>query len=72
MLKSAEQGNAEAQYNLGLMYYNGEDVEKDFPTAKYWFEKSAEQGNAEAQYKLGDIYYNGQGGKRDHTQEFHW
>ena len=38
--KSAEQGNAEAQYNLGVMYYTGKDTPKDYKQAMHWFKKS--------------------------------
>jgi len=48
----AEQGNARAQHNLGLMYYNGQGVPKDHETAVKWFTLAAEQGDADAQYNL--------------------
>ncbi len=51
--KSAEQGDAWAQYNLGLIYKNGEGVSQDYEKAIDWFTKSAEQGFAVAQYYLG-------------------
>ena len=50
--KSAEQGNAGAQYELGLMYRKGLFVPKDEKIAFKWFRKSAEQGNASAQKAL--------------------
>ena len=46
--KSAEQGDATAQYNLGVCYYNGQGVAQDNKKAVYWFTKSVEQGNADA------------------------
>jgi len=52
----AEQGFSEAQYNLGLMYINGQGVLKDNKKAFYWYKKSAEQGNARGQYGLGKMY----------------
>ena len=55
--KSAEQGDAEAQYRLGWMYYKGEGVAQSFETARKWHEQAATQGNAEAQYNLGLMYY---------------
>ncbi len=42
--KSAEQGDAEAQYHLGVMYKNGRGVPQDHEKAIKWFTKSAEQG----------------------------
>ena len=45
----AEQGDAEAQFNLGVMYANGEGVTQDDKEAVKWYRLAAEQGNAEAQ-----------------------
>ena len=52
----ADQGNASAQYNLGVMYENGEGVLKDDKQAVKWYQKAADQGNASAQYNLGAMY----------------
>jgi len=53
---SAAQGNAPAQYNLGLMYANGYGVTQDYVEAVRWFKLSAAQGDAYAQYNLGVMY----------------
>ena len=71
-LKAAKQGKAEAQYNLGLMYDNGQGVNKDYTKAVYWFSKAAEQGRADAQYILGLMYYEGQGVNKDYTKAVYW
>jgi len=42
--KSAEQGDAKAQFNLGTMYYNGEGTLIDKKQAAYWIKKSYENG----------------------------
>ena len=47
-LPIAEQGDARAQYNLGVMFYFGEGVQKDYAAAAEWYTKAAEQGNAAA------------------------
>ena len=70
--KSAEQGNAQAQTNLGVAYINGEGIQKDEAQAISWFRKAAEQGNAEAQYNLGGVYENGIGVKKDKAQALTW
>ena len=57
----AEQGLAEAQFNLGLCYYNGDGVLQDYNQAAYWFTKAAEQGDASSQYSLGLCYNTGEG-----------
>ncbi|WP_172920060.1 tetratricopeptide repeat protein, partial [Capnocytophaga canis] len=50
--KSAEQGNALGQYNLGVMYDYGYGVPKDEAEAVKWYQKSARQGNEDAQKRL--------------------
>ena len=42
----AEQGNAAAQYNLGVMYDNGEGVPQDYAEAAKSYRLAAEQGEA--------------------------
>ncbi|MCA6073214.1 MAG: sel1 repeat family protein, partial [Endomicrobium sp.] len=41
--KSADQGNVNAQYNLGVMYANGEGVQQNYKEAVNWYQKSADQ-----------------------------
>ena len=57
----AEAGDAEAQYNLGLLYMNGLGVEKNERTALWWFTRAAQQGLADAQYNAGVMFYLGKG-----------
>jgi TPR repeat protein len=68
----AEQGHAEAQFNLGLMYYNGQGVPKDDAKAVKWYRKAAEQGNADAQNNLGVMYVKGQGVPQDYKEAVKW
>ena len=68
----AEQGDAKAQYNLGVMYGNGEGVTQDDKEAVKWYRKSAEQGNAIAQYNLGVMYANGEGVTQDYKEAVKW
>jgi len=70
--KSAEQGDAGAQYNLGLMYHFGEGVHQDYAKAAKWYRRAAEQGDAEAQYYLGLIYYNGWSVQRGYSEAMKW
>ena len=69
---AAEKGDAEAQFSLGVCYYNGESVAKDLEKAKEWFEKAAEQGVAEAQFSLGLCYDNEWGVAKDLEQAMYW
>jgi len=68
----AEQGDVDAQFNLGIMYYNGQGVLQDTNKALNWFHKAAEQGDVDAQFNLGHMYYNGQGVLQDSNQALHW
>ena len=70
--KLAEQGHANAQIKLGVMYYNGEGVKKEYTEAARWFTKAAEQGDAEAQNRLGLMYYKGLGVKKDYAEAVRW
>ncbi len=68
----AEQGNATAQYHLGIMYDNGLGVPQDFAEAVKWYRLAAEQNNAVAQYNLGVMYANGRGVPQDYVQAHMW
>ena len=68
----AEQGNAEAQFNLGVMYSNGYGVPQDDAEAARWYRKAAEQGVAEAQFLLGFMYRDGHGVPQDYAQAHKW
>jgi len=52
----AEAGDAEAQHNLGAMYFFGQGVGRDEKEAFKWWSKAAYQGHAKAQYRLGMVY----------------
>ena len=68
----AEQGDAQAQFYLGIMHTNGEGVPEDDRQAAYWFQKSARQGNPQSQYHLGILYANGAGVPEDDPQAVYW
>ena len=70
--KTAEQGDAEAQFNLGNGYYNGQGVPQDHAEAARWYRKAAEQGLAAAQVNLGFMYHNGQGVPQDDAEAARW
>jgi len=64
----AEQGHADAQYNLGDMYAKGRGVAQDYVQARDWWLKAAAQGDADTQYNLGLLYHLGQGVPSSITQ----
>jgi len=68
----AEQGEAAAQYNLGVMYYNGWGVIQNYKAAVKWYKLAAEQGDADAQYNLGLMYSKGRGLIKDYTLAHMW
>jgi hypothetical protein len=70
--RKAEQGDAEGQYNLGMLYYEGHGVRQDYATARQWWEQAAAQGNAAAQYNLGMLYRKGRGVPQDDVQARQW
>jgi TPR repeat protein len=71
-LPLAEQGNALAQYNLGVMYDREEGVPQDYKEAVKWYRLSADQGDASAQYNLGLMYAEGQGVLQDYAVAHMW
>ena len=58
-LPLAEQGDALAQFNLALMYEDGQGVPQDYQEAFKWYRLSAEQGLSNAQYNVGNMYETG-------------
>lgn len=70
--KAAEQGNALAQYSLGLHYVDGRGVAKDDAEAVKWFHKAAQQGNANGQFELGYMYESGKGVAKDAAEAAKW
>ena len=70
--KAAEQGYADAQYNLGVDYDNGEGVPENHVKAVYWYKSAAEQGYAPAQYNLGFDYYSGEGVPKNYVKANYW
>ena len=57
----ANQGHAQAQSNLGVMYSNGRGVPQNHSTAVKWYQKAADQGHGQAQNSLGVMYMDGRG-----------
>ena len=70
--KAAEQGYAEAQYELGYCYMGGNGVAEDETQAVSWYRKAAEQGHADAQLMMGHAYSRGSGVKQDYDIAISW
>jgi TPR repeat protein len=71
--QAAESGDAEAQYNLGLMIVIGEGTEKDLKKGIWWMEKSVKHGYKLAAHVLSIIYREGMYGvKPSRTKAASW
>ena len=70
----ANQGDANSQFNLALLYENGAGTPQNTKQAVYWYTKLAEQGHVGAQYKLGRLYrFSGDdGAPQDYKLAFFW
>ena len=72
LVKLAEEGNVEAQMNLGKCYAKGEGVERNDEEANKWILKAAEQGNTDAMSEMGNAYLNGWGVPVDYKRAVQW
>jgi hypothetical protein len=68
----AEDGDASAQCNLGVMYEQGRGVAQNYREAMRWFRLAALQGDASAQSNVGVMYYKGQGIAQDYREAMKW
>ncbi len=71
-IKAAEQGDPEAQFNLGVSYDFGEGVRKNPEQAVYWYSKAAEQGHLQAQVNLAICYEEGEGVPKNPEKAVFW
>jgi TPR repeat protein len=70
--KKAQEGFYPAQCDLGICYFTGDGVLKNYAQAVIWFRKSAEQGWAPAQCYLGICYQRGYGVRKDNVEALKW
>ena len=68
----AAQGNADAQFKLGVMYDNGRGVAQNYAEAMKWYRLAAAQGDAAAQNNLGLMYGTGRGVAQNYVQAHMW
>lgn len=68
----ASQGDVFAQFNIGVMYRDGDGVQQDYTEAMKWFKLAAAQGNAKVQFIIGAIYVMGQGVTQDFRIAKEW
>ena len=70
--KAADYGHEGAQYNLAVMYHEGDGVPRDHAQAVFWYTKAAQQGNALSQVWLGIMHREGLGTPRDYGESRYW
>ena len=68
----ADDGNPAASNLVGIRYYLGVGVMRDFTEASRWFEHSARLGDANAQRNLATLYLRGLGVKQDNFLAYAW
>ena len=70
--EKAENGDAIAQYELGMSYIDGMVVDKNIEEGLKWVTLSAQQNHDCAQVSLGMFYYYGGDGTRDLNKAIYW
>lgn len=68
----AEQGDAKAQFTLGMMYEKGQGTRRNYQTAMKYYRQAAEQGHAGSQTKLGLLYEKGRGVQENVRLAYMW
>ena len=68
----AAAGDSAAQCGMGLSYYTGQGVPRDYSRAAEWFRRAAEKDNPMAQYLLGTMYVVGKGVPQDFSEAYFW
>jgi hypothetical protein len=70
--RDADRGDAEAQYQIGFMYFRGQGVRQDYAQALSWYRRAADQGHLQAMEGLGGMYQYGIGVPQDTAQARVW
>jgi TPR repeat protein len=70
--QAAEQGQPEAEYNLGVLYTQGLGVSQDYRQAAHWYRLAAERGQSDAQLNLAALYAAGRGVAQDYIAAYRW
>ena len=68
----AERGDARAETLLGLLYYGGRGVPRDYNKALMWFRRAAEGGSAAAKFQIGYMYFEGNGVPQNYVEAAQW
>lgn len=68
----AQQGSADAQFQLGMVYLYGRGALQDYTEAVKWIQSAANLGQGDAQYRLGLLYRTGLGVPADQRKAYIW
>lgn len=69
---AANQGHMKSQYDMGALYFHGDQVRQDFASAMHWFRLAANQGLFLAMYAISSMYVSGQGVEPDFISAYMW
>ena len=73
IIKRANNGDAEAQYELGIMYFTGtNDTQQSYVKAAEWLQKAANKNHVHAQFYLGILYNRGDGLPKNFSKAAEW
>lgn len=70
--RAAHNGNTDAQYQIGIMYLEGEGMQASPEDAAYWFRKAAQNGHAPSQFEIGNCFLQGIGVQPDERMAAEW
>lgn len=65
VINEARAGDAKAQHQVGVKYFEGSEVKKDYVESAKWFTLAAQSGYAESQYNLAQLYESGTGTEKN-------
>jgi TPR repeat protein len=68
----AAEGDAMAQFYMGVLYENGWGITRNYAEAAKWYRLAAEQNNAAAQANLADMYNFGRGVPKNEAEAIKW
>ncbi|RIX46209.1 MAG: sel1 repeat family protein [Rhodocyclales bacterium GT-UBC] len=68
----AEQGQADAAYNLAIIHHYGDGVALDYAKAMAWYRQAAEKGDKPSQFQIGLMYQNGEGVEANQEEAHRW
>jgi len=72
LYQAAKKGHVDAQYNMALIYQQGNIIPQNDQKAAYWYTLAANEGDADAQNALGNMYYFGHGVEQDNIKAYTW